>query len=232
MQGMEVIMKKVIWMAAVTAALTSPAWSKSHSKPEWVDNASTEFPRDKYLTGVGSADDRATAEDRARGEISKIFSSQITVKSDSNISESTQQQTGKKDQHSFSQSVAQSVQNVSKKVLEGVEVHETWQDEASRVWYALAILDKDKSISAVTEKITDFDGQIKQWYAQMSQASDKLPRVKAAMKLVALFKARKEIESDLQVLDGKGIPCPVDEASVSATASKTLSELEVVVDIK
>src|SRR5439155_7125333 len=35
-------------------------------KPDWVDRESVEWPREMYLLGVGSADERAVAEDRAR----------------------------------------------------------------------------------------------------------------------------------------------------------------------
>jgi hypothetical protein len=190
-----------------------------------------EFPREQYLTGVGSADDRATAQERARGEIAKIFTSQMNVVSTSMSSESTAQTTGQKDQNSFSQSVALSVENVSKKLLEGVEIEQTWQDPASRVYYALAVLEKGKAVSAVTDKIADMDAQVKQYYAQMVQATDKLPRVKAAMKLLAIFKARKGLEADLRVLDGKGMPNPVDEAAVRAAAAQALSELDVAIDV-
>ncbi len=223
-------MKKILPIL-IALACAATAGAGSHAKPEWVDGASMQFPHEHYLTGVGSADDRATAQERARGEIAKIFSSQMTVNSASQATESTTQASGSKDQNSFSQSVALSVENVSKKLLEGVEIHETWQDEASRVYYSLAILDKSKAVSAVTDKIADMDAQVKQYYAQMAQATDKMPRVKAAMKLLALFKARKDLEADLRVLDGKGMPNPVDEAAVKATAAKTLEEIEIVVDI-
>ena len=221
-------MKKIL---PILILLACAATAGAKGKPDWVDGESREFRRDQYLTGVGSADDRNTAQERARGEISKIFTSQMNVVTNSMASESTVQVTGKKDQNSFAQSVSNSVENVSKKLLEGVEIEQTWQDEASRVWYALAVLDKPKSVSAVTDKIADMDAQVKQYYAQMAQATDKLPKVKAAMKLLALFKARKDLEGDLRVLDGKGMPNPVDEAAVKATAAKALEEIEIVVDI-
>jgi len=221
-------MKKIL---PILILLACAATAGAKGKPDWVDGASSAFPREQYLTGVGSADDRSTAQERARAEISKIFTSQMNVVTNSMSSESTVQVTGKKDQNSFSQSVAMNVENVSKKLLEGVEIHENWQDEASRVYYALAILDKSKAVSAVTDKIADMDAQVKQYYAQMVQATDKLPRVKAAMKLLTLFKARKDLESDLRVLDGKGMPDPVDEAAVKAAAAKALEEIEIVVDI-
>jgi len=224
-------MKKLLPLILSLACATA-AWAGKHQKPDWVDGSSMEYPHDRYLTGVGSADDRSTAQDRARGEISRIFSTQVTVNTASQAMESTKQATGRKDETSFSQSVSNGVETVSKKMLEGVEIAETWQDEASRVYYALAVLDKSKSVSAITDKIADFDAQVKQWYAQMVQATDKLPKAKAAMKLLALFKGRKDLEADLRVLDGKGMPNPVDEAAVRAVAAKTLSELDVVVDIQ
>jgi hypothetical protein len=223
--------KKVLPLVICLACAATAAANPRNPKPDWIDGSSMEYPRDKYLTGVGSADDRSSAEDRARGEISKIFSAHVRVQDESMASESTIQHTGAKDENSFSQSVAQTVQTVSKKVLEGVEIAETWQDDATRVYYVLAVLDKSKSISAFTDRIADIDAQVKQYYAQMVQATDKLPKVKAGMKLLALFKARKDMEADLRVLDGKGMPDPVDEAAVKTSASKALSELDVAIDV-
>ena len=44
----------------------------------------------------------------------------------------------------------------------------------------------------------------------MGAASDKLGKVKAAMKLLAILKARAELNGDVRVLDasGKGLPAP------------------------
>src|SRR5690242_444038 len=55
------------------------------AKPEWVDGQSSEYPRDMYLSGVGLGDDRQSAEDRARGEISKVLSTVVSV--DTNLTE-------------------------------------------------------------------------------------------------------------------------------------------------
>ncbi|HAM36850.1 MAG TPA: hypothetical protein DEB40_10710 [Elusimicrobia bacterium] len=227
-------MRRIIPAAIIASCVAAAAWgSPKNPKPDWVDGSSMEYPRDQYLVGVGSADDRAAAEDRARAEISRIFSSQVSVNTQLSETETNAARTGTKGENTFSQSVSQSIETVSKKVLEGVEIPETWQDDATRVYYALAVLDRAKGLSAVNDKIADFDADIRQWYAQMVQATDKLPRVKAAMKLLALFKARAELNGELRVLDpgGKGSPNPVDEAAVRTTAAKALAELDVAIDI-
>lgn len=225
-------MNRILWLAAILAAASAgPAHARG--KPDWIEGSSMEYPREKYLVGVGIADDRATAEDRARGEISKIFSTLVTVNTDLAESETSFKQGGKSE-NNFSQAISQSLKTVSKKVLEGVEVAENWQDEATRQHYALAVLDRAKGLLALKDKISQFDQQAQQWKAQMDQAAEKLAKVKAAMKLLAILKAREELNSELRVLDseGRAIANPFDEAAVRSQASKTVSELEVVVDIK
>lgn len=223
-------MKRTLWI--MTAALLCASAAKA-GRPDWVDGASRQYPRDRYLVGVGMADDRAAAADRARAEIAKIFTAQVSVTENVNESE-TNSKKGSKTENSFSQAISQSLQTVSKKMLEGVEVVENWKDGATMQQYALAVLDRAKALAALKDKLDDFDKQSQQWKAQMDSSSDKVGKVKAAMKLLALLKARADLNGDLRVLDagGKGAPSPFDEAALRAEAAKTVSELDVVVDIK
>lgn len=223
-------MKRTLWI--MTALLCASA-AKAGSRPDWIDGASRQYPRDRYLVGVGMGDDRAVASDRARAEISKIFTTQVSVTTNVNEAEATSKQ-GSKTENSFSQAISQSLQTVSKKMLEGVEVVENWKDGATMQQYALAVLDRAKALAAVKDKIDDFDKQAQQWKSQMDSSSDKVGKVKAAMKLLALLKARAGLNGDLRVLDpgGKALPSPFDEAALRAEAAKTVSELDVVVDIK
>ena len=224
-------MKRALWI--LTMGLLCASRAAAGSKPDWVDGASRQYSREKYLVGVGMADDRATASDRARAEISKIFTTNVSVTTNLNESEANSK-VGSKTENSFSQAISQSLQTASKKVLEGVEIAENWKDGATMQQYALAVLDRAKALSAVKDKIDDFDKQAQQWKSSMDSAPDKVGKVKAAMKLLALLKARAELNGELRVLDagGKAVPCPFDEAAVRAEAARTISELDVIVDIK
>lgn len=217
---------------ALAALLVACAAHAAKGKPDWVSGPSAKYPREAYLVGVGLGDDRQTSEDRARGEISKIFSTLVSVQTDLTESETNLKQ-GKTDTSTFQQSISQNVQTVSKKVLEGVEVVENWQDEAVRQHYALAVLSRSKAAAAVTEKILDFNGQAEAWKKQMDEAQEKLPKVKAAMKLLALLNARKGLVDDLRVLrPGDKAPEPgFAEAEVRPAAAKAVAELDVVVDM-
>ncbi|MBI3551051.1 MAG: LPP20 family lipoprotein [Elusimicrobia bacterium] len=214
------------------AALTAAAHADPRNpKPDWIDGKSVQYPHESYLLGVGEGDGRQSAEDRARGEIAKIFSSQVNVNTNLTETESNASSGGKAQKNDFQQSISNSVQTISQKALEGVEIVEKWQDQATRQFYALAVLDRQKAILAVKDKLAEFDKEAVQWKSQLDAASEKLPRVKAALKLLAVLKAREDVNAELRVLDpgGKSSPSPVDAAAVRPQAAKALSELDVVV---
>lgn len=219
-------------LAACTAAPKKASADPRSPRPDWVDNHSTEYPRDRYVTGVGAGDDRSTAEDRARGEISKVFSTNVTVDTTQTESETNTNGQGVP-VNVFSQNIAQSVHSISKKVLEDVNLVDYWQDNATRVHYALAALDRAKAKAAVTDKLGELDQQAKQWKAQMDSAPDKLGKAKAAMKLLTVLRARAELNGELRVLDesGRGLPGSVDEAAIKPAAAKAVGALDVLVDM-
>lgn len=223
-------MKKNALLLLAALACAAPASAIKEPKPDWIDGSSMEYPREKFLIGVGMADDRASAEDRARGEISKIFSTLVKV--NTNLSESEASvKTGGKTENNFSQEISQNVQTASQKALEGVEVADNWQDPAAKQHYALAVLEREKASLAVKDRLADFDQQSRQWKDQLDKSPKKLPKVKAAMKLLALLKAREELSADLRVLDagGKTLPGPFNEAEIKPLAAKAVAALDVVV---
>jgi hypothetical protein len=217
---------------ACAAAPRRAAADPRNPKPDWVDGASVEYPREKYVVGVGAADDRATAEERSRGEIAKVFSANVTV--DSSLSETETNVTqGAASKNNFSQSVTESVKTTSKKVLEGVQVVENWQDGATKVYYTLAVLERAKAHSAMTDKIGALDAQAQQYKQQMDAAGGKMAKAAAAMKVLRLLKARNELNGELRVVDetGQGIKSGVDEAALKPEAAKAVGALDVAVDM-
>ncbi|MBI2384902.1 MAG: LPP20 family lipoprotein, partial [Elusimicrobia bacterium] len=143
---------------AVAAALMSACGGSSSLKsssggarPSWVEGESPRWTRAQNVLGVGSGDDEESAADRARGEISRVFSSAVSVNTTVDESETTVNQGGRTNT-SFSQSVAQNVRTASKKMPEGAEVVERWKDAATGRYYALSVLNKGKALSAVAEK--------------------------------------------------------------------------------
>ena len=66
---------KQIFVAIILASLLacSGTTTKSSGEPDWVSGNSSKYSNQQYLLGRGQADDVATAEDRARADLAKIF---------------------------------------------------------------------------------------------------------------------------------------------------------------
>ena len=217
-------MKIAFSLICLASLSTSAVASPRGSKPDWTNNGqSAQYPRARFVVGVGIADDLASAEDRARGEIARVFSALVTVKTSVDASE-TNIKTGTAEKSSFAQTVSHNVQTASRKLLEGVEVRESWQDDATKQYYALAVLERSKGITSLTDKISDFDKQALHWKTQL-ETSERLPKVRAAMKILAILKAREELNSELRVLDAEGGPGGRGRASVRRGGRSSRAEV-------
>jgi citrate lyase gamma subunit len=209
-------------MVFLTAAALAPA-VMAEETPDWVNGSGIEYPREKYVTGVGVADDRATAEDRARAEISRVFSTNVTVSDNVTSSESTQN--GAKSETSFSQQVGEIINTTSHKILEGVEIADNWQNKETRQYYALAVLDRAKAVVMVNEKIAAIDAQTATWKDAFGKTQEKFDKVKAAVKLSSLAKAKDQLVAELRVLNPDAAGLVKTDASLSAEIAKTIASL-------
>ena len=215
-------------LSACAGGGTSASKSSGGSRPAWVEGESPRWTRAQNVLGVGSGDDEESAADRARGEISRVFSSNVSV--DTTVDESEANLTsGGKTNSTFSQLVAQKVQTASKKMLEGVEIVERWKDASTSRYYALAVLNKGKALGAVSEKTAALDADAAQWKTRLDAATEKFERAKAAAKLSALLKGRLDLENDRRVIGGGTLASTLDVSAAKAAAAKALSALDVVV---
>ncbi|MBI5209751.1 MAG: LPP20 family lipoprotein [Elusimicrobia bacterium] len=222
-------------LVPVLVSCVAGAAAAKDPKPEWINGASSEYPRSKYVTGVGLADKEQEAKDRARAEISKVFRVEIDARSADHLSEaSTTSESGKdkKSTYNFAQTIAFDVKTTAKQVQEGVEVVENWRDPASKGYYALAVLEKEKAAAIIRDKIEEIDKQAEEWRNQLDAAGEKLPKIKAAMKFLAVLKGRDQLNAQYRILDaaGKGLPSPFNTAQVKGVADKAIRELEVYVN--
>lgn len=178
--------------------------NKSSKTPEWTQNGnSSMFPQAAYITGIGSADDIDSAKDRARGEISKVFSTDIQATSMINESERTV--SGAKGSTTESSSeAAEDLRAVSKKTLEGIEIAEVWQDKNSFRWYALAVLERAKIRRIYNDKLSQVEEQLSMYEKQMDEAQGNMDKAMAALKIKPLLKTKASLEQDLKVIGGNG----------------------------
>ncbi|MFA6318862.1 MAG: LPP20 family lipoprotein [Elusimicrobiota bacterium] len=217
----------------IAAILTLAAASASaKGKPEWaVKGTCGEYPREMYMLGVGLADNESVAKERARSEISKIFRTDITATTESSMSE-TNRGSGGKTERSFSVSAQEQVRSATQEVQEGVEIVDQWQDPATRVYYSLAAIERDKAKAIIGGKIEDLDRQAQEYSSQLDAAGEKLARIKAAMRFLALLKSRDALNEKYRVVDPAGKTSPFNSAQIKGLANKAIAALEVYVDFE
>jgi len=178
--------------------------NKSSKTPEWTQNGNSPmYPQTAYITGIGSADDIDSAKDRARGEISKVFSTDIQATT--MITESERTVSNAKGSTTESASdAAEDLRAVSKKTLEGIEIAEVWQDKNSFRWYALAVLERAKIRRIYRDKLSEVEEQLSMYEKKMDEATTNMDKALAAIKIKPLLKTKSSLEQDLKVIGGSG----------------------------
>lgn len=209
------------------AAGRGPRAVSGGPRPSWVESESPKWPRSRFVIGVGSADEPSAADERARAEIARVFSAEVTADTGTDETETNLTADGKT-KSSFAQTVSQSVRTVAKKALEGSNIVERWKDPEGR-YHSLAALPKAEALLAVTDKLHALDGEAASYKSRLDAAADRFDKAKAAAKLAALLKARAGLEADHRVLGGGKAETDLDAGAAKSAAAAALAALNVVV---
>ena len=182
--------------------------TKKGKRPDWVDGESSEYPASFYMTGVGYASDRQTAENKARAEISKIFYSEINA---SNRAYEEYLQTTYKGKSKTKQSI--SIEDITKvstqKVLSGVSIARVYfQSRPEKIFYALAILDRAQSKKILRQKIEQLDRDIQKLLTDSRFEKDKLIQIKYLNSCIEKHIIRQAYNVELRIINrsGEGVP--------------------------
>ena len=185
----------------------------SSKQPDWVDTPTEEYPQQRYLSAVGEADDRSTADDRALANLAKVFEVAVRDRSlDFSQARVSADQSGST--VSNVQTAARYVTTEARQILEGAQLVESWQGETGKT-YSLAVLEKAPATRRFREAVRGADRQIAD---RVNYASQQAPNPVVA--LAALEQARKietersNLNRNLAVVSGKGIKAPHDQASL------------------
>ena len=196
----------------------------SSKQPDWVDNPGEEFPQKHYLSAVGEADNRSTADDRALANLAKIFEVAISDRSlDFSQARVSADQSGST--VSNVQTASRYVTTEARQILEGAQLVESWQGEDGKT-YSLAVLEKAPATRRLREAVRGADRQIAD---RVNYASQQAPN--AVVALAALEQARKietersNLNRNLAVVSGKGIKAPHDQASLEKMLRNALATL-------
>lgn len=144
------VAKAALCLAACYFVALNPAFAAKKKKaaapamPEWVNAPAAAYPNDTYITYVGFAPDRDSAEVKSLQGIAAIFEQSIASSSEASERMVRAKADGKvatASENMFSQNIRRTVDVDN---LIGVEVKEFWFDGQTS-WYAIAVLDKEKA---------------------------------------------------------------------------------------
>ena len=194
----------VVPMALV--ALSGCAWFGGQSKPDWIDGVSAAYPSGQYLVGVGQAESRAAAEDRAYAAVARIFKAEVSAQAKDWESYLVIEQRG---QNSAERRLT--LDNLTRvstdKVFENVQIVDRWVDVYKGLHYALAGMHRPQAETSFMERIAELDRSISDDVGEAQRPIDKLAKVRALRRAARNLVLRETYNADLRVIrpSGQGI---------------------------
>jgi hypothetical protein len=184
-------------------ALSGCAWFGGQSKPDWIEGVSAAYPSGQYLVGVGQAESRAAAEDRAYAAVARIFKAEVNAQAKDWESYLVIEQRG----HS-SEERRLTLENLTRvsteKVLENVRIVDRWVDVHKGLQYALAGMHRPQAETAFMERMTELDRSISADVEEAQRPSDKLAKVRALRRAARNLVLRETYNADLRVIRPSG----------------------------
>ncbi len=219
--------------ALLAMSLAGCGWGMGSSRPPWIDGGNAQYPSEQYLVGVGQADSRPQATEQAYAAVSRIFKAEITAQA--------------KDWESYLVVEARgqtrterrlTLDNVTRvttdKVLENVQVLDTWFDQKTRQYYALAGMNRAQAEAAMVERLSELDRTIQTEVTEAHQTQDKLSHVRNLKRAAKNLVLREAYNTDLRIVrsNGQGNPSAYRVAELTAELEQFLStNLGVAVEI-
>ena len=158
-------------LAVFTIFSACMAFCAKAKMPEWITVPSSVYPSNLYFNGTGSGESREVAELEAVKNLSSVFGQ--TVKSN-NVASKKMEQALSDGQIAFSSS-GNLQQNITSQIeaenLIGIEIAEYFYNSPEKKWYAVAILNKEKTSVIYENLIKKNDVAIRKAVAE----SEKMP---------------------------------------------------------
>lgn len=136
-------------------------FAAKYKMPRWITLPSDVYPAEKYMNGTGSGKNRETAELEAVRNLSSVFGQ--TVKSNTAASKKMEQALSE-GKVSFS-SAENLQQNITSQIeaenLIGIEIAEYFYNKPEKKWYAVAILEREKTAAVYQKYIEKNDAAVR-----------------------------------------------------------------------
>ena len=194
-------------LVSTIVLLTATAWlagcAGPRAQPDWVEANSRDYPADRYLLGVGQADSRPAAEERAYGAVSRIFQARVEAEAKDWESFLVQEARGRVDTQRRL-TLDQITRVSTDKVLENVRVLDAWTDPATRQHYVLAGMQRAQAGTALAERMAELDGAIEGDLSESRRTAETLTTVRSLRRAIRNLVLREAYNADLRVIRASG----------------------------
>lgn len=188
-------------------ALSGCVMFPTSTPPGWAMGDNQEFPPKKYLVGVGEADSRIGAEQRAYAAVARIFQADVEAQARDSETYSIDERDGTS--RTARQLTLDHVTQVStKKVLRNVIILDRWERPHADKYFVLAGMDRRRTEKSLVQQISELDHIIDTEVTESRTAKEtltKIRRLKRAMKTLGL---REEANTDLRIVRVSGLGDP------------------------
>lgn len=209
---------------AALLGLCLPAAAYAAGKPDWVEENARAYPAKQWLTGRGVGSTAESAQDRARGDLAKVFEVRVKVETGNTT---TVTKSGKREL--VEEQASQMVSASTDKVINGIEIAEIWRDPVTQDYYALAVLSRSKAAAGLREEIERIDEEVAGEVKKAEAEADALLRLGALGRALETVVKRDGFEASLKIVSasGRGIDPAVSQAEVRARLADALRDVKI-----
>ena len=216
--------------AVITLLITACSFTpdNSDSPPDWVNGQSKKYASALYLSGQGSAPSLDDAKDRARSDLAKQF--EVAIKEHGQQSQVfTSEQANGETMQSLDQRITRQLLTYTSRTLQGVEIVEQWQDQSRDMYYALAVLSRNKARQQFEQNIRTLDQQSSQRLLQAEAETSQLRRASLVQQAIDSQQQRIVVQSSLQVVDlsGRGKPPTLSLSELIRSRDALLQDISI-----
>ena len=129
--------------------------------PEWVRKPNAHYPDSLYVAATGSGIAAEEAEHKARANLLRVFEIRLT---DESVIADVFRQTTADGNTSWSETVTSDrrISSSAAGILAGCEIKESWKNERGNEYYALAVMERAKTISIYNDIIARLQRDIEE----------------------------------------------------------------------
>ena len=201
------------------------ACAKAPVVPDWIAGNSAEYSSHRYLLGRGEAASVGLARDRARADLAKNFSVQVHEQSTDKLL----WQQGGEGLQGLQTTISRNILTQTNRLIEGVQIAETWRAEEGGNYHVLAVLDRLQAGNRLRARINQLDNETAD---SINRARDEeaLPeQISAARNALEAQLKRRNQQTFLTIIDttGTGIRPKYQLAELKNDFDKLLSRWEI-----